>query len=101
MLYYRLHQVDWDGAASYSPVRVVTRAVQTSLALFPNPASRLATLAGVLPGTLVRVFDALGREVTSATTDTGGTATLVLPYGLPRGMYVVRAGLAARCLLVE
>ena len=47
------------------------------------------------------VFDALGRLVTSASADAAGTAALVLPAGLPTGVYVVRAGAKALRLKVE
>jgi hypothetical protein len=103
MLYYRLKQVDLDGTFSYSPVRTValTRAA-AGLSLYPNPASHgAATLTGALPGTVVTIFDALGRPVTSATADAAGTAALVLPTGLPAGVYVVRVGQQALRLVVE
>jgi hypothetical protein len=37
LVYYRLHQVDLDGTAAYSPVRAVTLGAG-GLALYPNPA---------------------------------------------------------------
>jgi hypothetical protein len=49
----------------------------------------------------VRVLDALGRPVASATADAAGAAALVLPAGRPAGVYVVRAGGAALRLVVE
>jgi hypothetical protein len=69
--------------------------------LFPNPATAGATLTGTLPGTEVTVYDTLGRPVIAATADATGTAALVLPHGLPAGVYVVRAGTASRRLAVE
>ena len=72
------------------------------LALFPNPAhAGAATLTGAVPDTLVTIFDALGRFVTSAPADAAGTAALALPAGLPTGVYVVRAGRKAVRLTVE
>ena len=71
------------------------------LALFPNPATARTTLTGAQPGTLVQVFDALGRVVTSATADATGTAALTLPAGLATGVYVVRTGNKALRLSVE
>ncbi|MDB5269519.1 MAG: hypothetical protein JWP58_2559 [Hymenobacter sp.] len=102
-LYYRLRQVDADGSFSYSPVRTVAfKGAAAGLALYPNPTSAsAATLTGALPGTVVTVYDALGREVTSAPADAAGTAALVLPAGLPAGVYVVRAGSQALRLTVE
>ncbi|MBF9223211.1 LamG-like jellyroll fold domain-containing protein, partial [Hymenobacter ruricola] len=102
-LYYRLRQVDLDGTFSHSPVRTVGLAgAAEGLALYPNPApGGAATLAGLAPGTAVAVYDALGRPVASATADASGTAALVLPAGLPVGVYVVRAGTRAIRLTVE
>lgn len=105
-LYYRLRQVDLNGIFAYSPVRAVVLPGQTSaaagLALFPNPVhGGAATLRGAVPGTVVTIFDALGRLVTSAPADAAGTTTLALPAGLPAGVYVVRAGNKALRLTVE
>ena len=95
--------MDADGTFGYSPVRTValTGAV-AGLALYPNPAHGGAvTLTGTAPGAAVTVHDALGRPVTSATANAAGTAALVLPAGLPVGVYVVRAGTKAVRLTVE
>ncbi|GAA4031654.1 hypothetical protein GCM10022409_14860 [Hymenobacter glaciei] len=103
LLYYRLKQVDANGTFAYSPVRsVALTGAAAGLALYPNPAHNgPTTLTGALPGTVVTVFDALGRLVTSATADASGTAALVLPAGLPTGVYLVRAGSKALRLTVE
>ena len=106
LLYYRLRQVDTDGTFSYSPVRTVTftQLLNYSLTLFPNPTPAghgAATLTGAIQGAAVTVFDALGRPVFTTTADASGTATLVLPAGLPAGIYLVRAGSRAVRLTVE
>ncbi|MBO2010351.1 FG-GAP-like repeat-containing protein [Hymenobacter negativus] len=100
--YYRLRQVDRDGTASYSPVRVVAfnATSRSVLALFPNPA-RATTLNGAAPGAAVQVFDGLGRVVATATADATGTAALVLPARLPGGIYLVRADKQTIRLVVE
>ncbi|GAB3649905.1 hypothetical protein GCM10027594_25200 [Hymenobacter agri] len=101
-LYYRLLQVDLDGSFRYSPVRSVRLSeAAEGLALFPNPTTAHATLTGTQPGTLVQVFDALGRLVVSATADAAGTAVLALPAGSATGMYMVRTGHNALRLLLE
>ena len=100
--YYRLRLVDADGTFGYSPVRTVALAGQpaSGLTLVPNPA-RATTVAGAAAGAPVEVFDAVGRRVLTATADTAGSAALVLPAGLPTGMYVVRSGPQAVRLVVE
>ena len=104
LLYYRLKQVDADGTFAYSPVRTVTfpHSPIQPFTLYPNPShGGAATLTGAQPGTVVTVHDGLGRLVTTATADAAGTAVLVLPAGLPAGVYVVRAGAKAVRLTVE
>ncbi|RZK52726.1 MAG: T9SS type A sorting domain-containing protein, partial [Hymenobacter sp.] len=100
VLYYRLRQVDLDGTATYSPVRSVARAA-SGLALYPNPAPHQATLVGAPAAAAVQVYDAVGRLVLRAAADAAGTAGLVLPAGLPGGVYVVRVGEQALRLVVE
>ncbi|GEM_PF-1858404 len=99
MLYYRLRSVDFDGTASYSPVRAVAlnlaRSLAQSLSLFPNPASGATILAGAAAGAPVQLLDGLGRVIFTTTVDANGTASLVLPSLLLGGMYVVRSGTQA------
>ncbi|UOR00202.1 T9SS type A sorting domain-containing protein (plasmid) [Hymenobacter sp. 5317J-9] len=101
-LYYRLRQVDTDGSASYSSVRTVTlKGAAAGMAVYPNPARAETTLTGAVPGAVVTVFDAVGREVASSRADATGTAVLALPKGLPSGVYVVRSGTHAVRLTME
>ncbi len=100
LVYYRLRQVDLNGAATFSPVRVVAVG-QSALALFPNPTTGAATLVGTAAGAAVTVFDAVGRLVLAATADATGTAPLALPEGLAAGVYLVRTGTTALRLVVE
>jgi hypothetical protein len=100
-LYYRLRQVDVDGTYTFSPVRVVGVARAGTLALFPNPTTATATLSGAPAQVAVQVLDALGRTVYTTTTTADGSATLDLPAGLPKGIYIVRAGTQAARLTVE
>ncbi|UOQ52229.1 zinc-dependent metalloprotease [Hymenobacter cellulosivorans] len=92
--YYRLRQVDQEGTAEYSPVRTVqVVSIPAGLALFPNPTTHGATLAGAAPGTTVRLIDSLGRVVLTADADATGQAVLSWPaQALAAGMYVVQAG---------
>ena len=103
VLYYRLRQVDLDGTAAYSPVRVVAgTSAASGLILYPNPAhGGVATLTGAVPGTRVTVYDALGRPVSTVVADATGTAVLALPAELPAGVYVVRTGTKSLRLAME
>ena len=104
-LYYRLRQVDVDGSFAFSPVRIVSvagaGASAGSLVLFPNPTTAAATLSGAPAQAAVQVLDALSRVVYATTSAADGTATLALPAGLPKGVYIVRAGTQAARLTVE
>lgn len=98
-LYYRLHQIDQDGTATYSPVRLARLAETSRLALSPNPAQHGASyLSGVTPGAAVWVLDTLGQVVRVTTADQAGTAVLA---GLPAGLYLVRASFGTVRLSVE
>jgi hypothetical protein len=90
VLYYRLRQMDRNGAARFSPVRAVQLGKQADMVLYPNPAHEAFTVAGVAAGAKLAVFDALGRQITTSTADASGTAHLTLPAGLAAGVYVVR-----------
>lgn len=71
------------------------------VALFPNPVHSAATITGTAVRQARQVSDAVGCLILSARADTSGTAALVLPAGLPGGVYVMRAGAQALRLTVE
>jgi hypothetical protein len=100
LVYYRLRQVDANGASAYSPVRTVQVPQVAGLALFPNPTRAAATLTGATPGAAVQVFDAVGRLVVATQADAAGAAALRLPDHAARGVYVVRTGTQALRLSV-
>ncbi|AMR25876.1 hypothetical protein A0257_01375 [Hymenobacter psoromatis] len=88
--YYRLRQMDLDGRVAYSPVAAVTAA--TMLAAYPNPAARLVRLSGPLAtdaAAHVRLLDATGRCVASATGPVGQAAFDLPLAGVPAGLYIV------------
>jgi hypothetical protein len=93
-VYYRLHQVDHDGKAAYSPVRTVafTKAAVASLSLFPNPAQTTTKLdLTSLPATAsyqVTLLDVTGRAVRSLTLGGGAVQPLELTT-LASGTYYV------------
>ncbi len=103
VVHYRLRQVDLDGTATLSVVRSVSidRTGQSRLKLVPNPTRLATTLTGSQPGAAVQVFDAVGRQVLTATADAAGTAHLVLPAHLPAGVYLVRSSAQTTRLVLE
>ena len=101
VLYYRLHQLDLDGSASYSPVRAVAVGGKALLTLYPNPARGAVQVLGAAAGALLEVFDATGRRISTATAGADGTALLALPAGLAAGVYVVKSGSQVQRLMVE
>jgi hypothetical protein len=99
VVYYRLHQVDKDGAESFSPVRSVGVPMSGfAVAPLPNPLRNAEALslqvrtAEAGPATLL-VTDALGRallkKVLTLTTETN---SLALPEAAqwPQGVYLLR-----------
>ncbi|MVN75178.1 T9SS type A sorting domain-containing protein [Hymenobacter sp. HMF4947] len=102
ILYYRLRQVDFNGTATYSPVRsIIMPHSALEFALYPNPTHTAATLVGAKAGATVQVYDALGRLVYTTTAEATGTAALALPAGLPTGVYLVRSGSQTARLGIE
>ena len=80
--YYRLRQVDSDGATAFSPVAAVQTETSTMVAFYPNPSSdQLILPAGV--GTVqYRVFNALGQTLLSGkATDNDRLDITSLPKG--------------------
>jgi hypothetical protein len=86
--YYRLRQVDFDGAATLSVVRAVERKVQASILVWPNPAR--SDLQVHLGGPVqVQVFNAMGQEVQVPQQRTDLGALLSIEH-LPSGNYYIR-----------
>ena len=94
-VYYRLRQVDYNGAASYSPVRSLsfTQAAMVSLSLYPNPAPASTQLdLRQLPTTAtyqVLLLDATGRTVGQWTLG-GGQVQPLDVHELATGAYLLR-----------
>ena len=81
---------------------LATREQSTSLfAVYPNPAHSAITIVGLPPGQAIQLLDALGRVVLIATVSAHGDLKLLLPVGLPAGLYAVRAAGQARRVIVE
>ena len=98
VVYYRLHQVDADGAAAYSPIRMLVRPLTEGLRLqaYPNPAQHEFSVqldvnqAG--PAT-IQLLDAHGRLVLQRALElVPGSTTLALDEAneLQPGLYLVQ-----------
>jgi uncharacterized repeat protein (TIGR01451 family) len=98
LAYYRLRQVDLDGAATYSPVRTVAFAATASepqLSLYPNPATdqlHVALTGRAAPGAQLTVYSVLGQALLTTQLSTASQADVALA-GLPTGTYVLRLAL--------
>lgn len=92
--YYRLKQVDFDGANSFSPVRAVTFAeVVRPLELFPNPANQYVTLRWSEPPGVAAVLEVLsseGRLIYKKGLSTEQLTQKIDTYNWPSGIYIFR-----------
>ncbi len=84
--YYRLRQVDFDGAYTFSPI-VRVSLENDDFAAFPNPTTGPLTIVG---GGAVTVTDLTGRTLLTTTGLTGDNATTLDLSELSPGMYFVR-----------
>ena len=86
--YYRLKQVDFDGATDYSEIREVVLDPGTfvdALTVFPNPVKDFLTITPVIGKLNVR--DLSGRSMYTSTLN--GTRTQVSMQDFPSGIYLV------------
>jgi hypothetical protein len=93
--YYRLRQVDFDGAYEYSPVRVVDmgRPTDFGATVFPNPASESFTLAFRQELSVrgrAMLFNSMGRQIAAYDLPAGIAEFNIPVVNLPAGTYVVR-----------
>jgi hypothetical protein len=89
--YYRLKQVDRDGASKYSTV-VVARFGRSAPLITPNPVDEKATLhvdIQLPQNTQLRIADARGRIVAEQRSSAGGTAIPLSLTGIQSGLYSI------------
>ena len=81
LAYYRLRQVDNDGATAYSPVATVRRGAE-ALAIYPNPTTDAVTLPASLGPVRYRILNGLGQSLSSGQAAGGDRLDLsTLPKG--------------------
>jgi hypothetical protein len=95
-LYYRLRQVDSDGATTYSPVAVLGT-LAAAIMPYPNPAHGQLTVAEAA-GQEVRVFDLAGQLRLATTLPASGKLVV---EALPPGTYLLRILLAKQTRTVR
>ena len=83
LAYYRLRQVDADGATAYSPVATARRGTET-MTIYPNPTTDAVTLPASLGPVHYRVLNALGQTLSSG--QAAGSNRLDLST-LPKGTF--------------
>jgi len=91
--YYRLQQIDFDGASEYSPIAAVYFAFgassSTPVIVYPNPTKETLTLKGnIAPDADIRVVDATGRVCAVSTVISKGNAQVEVG-NLAAGAYVL------------
>lgn len=91
--YYRLRQVDIDGAFSFSSIQSVTLTSDFRLAVFPNPTNGILNIqSGILESSNVRleVFNFRGGLVLGKMLNDGALTHMLDVQSLRSGMYVLR-----------
>jgi hypothetical protein len=95
-IYYRLKQIDFDGTFSYSSVVNVNYDVPSEFILgqnHPNPFNPSTRISFFVPKESfisIKVYDFLGREVTTLVNETKSTGSYEFSFdasGLPSGIY--------------
>lgn len=91
--YYRLRQVDYDGAENFSPVVQATFGKTGKLSVYPSPATeRLNVTLTETEGDPVRweVYDVSGRLTLSGTQESDTVSFPIELGNLPEGVYTVQ-----------
>ncbi|TAE86485.1 MAG: T9SS C-terminal target domain-containing protein [Bacteroidetes bacterium] len=81
-VYYRLKQVDYDGAFEYSPISGISPSIETPFACYPNPAQQLIKITGLTETAVIT--NVVGVPIMQISTD--GEVNI---SGLNAGMYFI------------
>jgi hypothetical protein len=102
--YYRLKQIDLDGAVhKFKPVSVIIRATEPFVAVYPNPASpnRIHLRLWNADGAIVRLLTVTGQVMTGRLERQSGGADLLFDNPLPTGLYWLEMQLNERRQLIK
>jgi|GEM_PF-2697560 len=85
--YYRLKQIDFDGAFAYSNIVSVTHDEHTAISVYPNPVKDMLHISGIEISRIqqLTIYDTKGRAVQ---TNSNFSQSLDLS-DLPSGMYIL------------
>jgi hypothetical protein len=86
--FYRLQQVDIDGAVTYSAVVSVSLAPLSNISVYPNPTVQQVQVQGLAGTELIQVINSLG--VTVHTVQAGSNNAILNLEHLPAGTYYLR-----------
>ncbi len=89
--YYRLHQVDIEGADHYSDTRIVTINHFRTTGIYPNPAIDNIVIAGEGPIKSVTISDFAGRTYLSEYYGHFSSTETMNVSSLPKGTYILMA----------
>lgn len=92
--YYRLQQVDFDGAISYSVIRSVSLSQQENVLVLPNPFDDQCVLYLGEKTTIksIEIINALGQLVQQVSVETADQKNVVLDFSnMASGMYYLKA----------
>lgn len=87
--YYRLRQVDYDGAAVYTRIVSASITAKDHIIIYPNPAQNAITMSGVEGYTEYIIKSALGLTLLSGTTTDSQPVDISM---LPPGCYIWQGG---------
>ncbi|MDB5255897.1 MAG: type sorting protein [Chitinophagaceae bacterium] len=87
--YYRLKQVDINGAFEYSKIVAVQKTNAHHISLMPNPFDDVITISSDRDGKMtIEIYDVLGKLVYSTTNESSGGLQSIQPQ-LPAGTYLL------------
>ncbi len=99
--YYRLKQVDFDGAFTYSQIESVSFSSENNTyVIYPNPTTGSVLIKGVAPGSQVVVYNPLGQQLQPPVMTNGSQYSIDLS-AYPRGIYYIKINGEVQQLILQ